>query len=82
MTLKEFRALNINEQANAVWNGTFLATVAEPKYNVHLYNVSDFYVKVYYSNKLNEIVKISACRGTSYIQAYLDFINLDSLHLS
>lgn len=80
MTLYQFRALDINEQANAVWEGTFLDSRVEAIYNVHLYNVGDFYVEVYYSNKLNEIVKIRAFRSTSFIEVYLNTITLDSLN--
>jgi hypothetical protein len=79
MTLRQFRAFDINEQANAVWNGTFLGTVAEAKYNIHLYNVAHFYVKVYYSNKLNEIVKIRAFKTTSLLAPYLDNVNVNAL---
>lgn len=80
MTLYQFRALDINEQASAVWGGTFLDSRVEAIYDVHLYNVGDFYVEVYYSNKLNEIVKIRPFRYTSLIQPYLDRININQLH--
>lgn len=65
MTLKEFQALEITEQAIAVWTGTFPDTIVEAKYNVHLYNVSNLYVQIYYSNKVNNIVKIRAFKSTS-----------------
>jgi hypothetical protein len=79
MTLYQFSALAINEQANAVWDGTLLDSRVEAIYHVHLYAVGDFYVEVYYSNKLNEIVKIRPFRYTSLIQPYLDAMGNDHL---
>jgi hypothetical protein len=81
MTLKEFRTLDINEQANVVWAGTFLGTLANTKYYVHLYSVYGFYVKVYYSNELNEIIRIRAFRNTSLLSPFLDSICINHLQL-
>jgi hypothetical protein len=81
MTLKEFRTLDINKQANAVWSGTFLDSVAKAKYHGYLYNVHNFYVKVYYSNELNEIIRIRAFRSTSLINPFLDSICIDHFQL-
>lgn len=81
MTLKEFRELDINEQANVVWAGTFLQKLAKSNYYVHLYDVQGFYVKVYYSYESNEIIRIRAFKNTSLLHPFLKSISIDQLQL-
>jgi hypothetical protein len=81
MTLKEFRALDINEQANIVWAGTFLDCLAKANFYVHLYEVQGFYAKVYYTYEANEIIRIRAFKNTSLLHPFLKSISIDQLQL-
>ncbi|MES2378138.1 MAG: hypothetical protein V4553_16230 [Bacteroidota bacterium] len=47
MILEAFEALDINAQANAVWDGKFVSSHLIDDVFVQLYRLDDFYVKVY-----------------------------------
>lgn len=80
MTLYQFRLLDQDEQAGAVWDGTFLETRFEPGYKILLYAVGDFYVEVYYSDTLNEITRIRPFRYVDILKPYLDNIGIGDMN--
>lgn len=48
MTIYEFEALTLNEKAEAVWLGTFLADREEDGFRIQLYSLPGCYVEVFY----------------------------------
>ncbi len=46
MTLYDFIALDEMEQAEAVWNGVFIADRKDQEHRILLYQVNSFYVEV------------------------------------
>jgi hypothetical protein len=72
MTLYEFIALTDGEQANAVWNGTFLDIRTDRNCKVLLYDLGNFYVEVTYSPSIKEITRLRPFKTTALLQPYLD----------
>jgi hypothetical protein len=48
MTLYEFNALNEMEQAEAVWDGVFVADREDEQHKILLYQIENFYVSSIY----------------------------------
>jgi hypothetical protein len=71
VNLFHFIGLDINEQAEYVWQGTFLATRENEKHKIHLYSLGDFYAEVFYNYNDNEIVAIKGFRSRSLLIPYL-----------
>jgi hypothetical protein len=55
MTIKEFEALDITAQANAVWDGKFINSHIVDDVFVQLYQLDGFQVKVFYNPTKNQI---------------------------
>jgi hypothetical protein len=58
MTIKEFESLEINAQANAVWDGQFVSSRVVDDVFVQLYNLEGLYVEVHYDPMQNKVVAI------------------------
>jgi hypothetical protein len=79
MTLYQFQSLDIQEQANAVWDGTYLEHRTNNGFRIVLYDLGGFYVEVYYAPDENKIIKLRPFKSTSPLQPYLDRMNSDEL---
>lgn len=79
MTISEFRSLPQEDQANAAWNGVFLAGRTTRKYFMLLYDIDGFYVEVVYDKESNCIKKFRAFKSTLFLEPYLSQINIQEL---
>lgn len=77
MTLYEFIGMNEPEQAEAVWNGVFIADREDKKYRIILYAIDEFYVEVFYDKKSNEIKRFRPFATLQLLNPYLDKIDLN-----
>jgi hypothetical protein len=73
MTLYEFISLDINEQAEAVWEGKFLGIREDSMHKIFLYKLYDFFCEVYYSKKENKIVRLKPFRTEDLIEKYFSY---------
>jgi len=48
MTLYEFNAMDEMEQAEAVWDGVYIADREDIEHRILLYQLDNFYVEVFY----------------------------------
>jgi hypothetical protein len=71
MTLVEFYALDLNEKAEAVWRGTFLAERAAGKLLVQLYSLPGCYVEAFYNQATNQITGFEAFTDKQLLAPYL-----------
>ncbi len=58
MTIKEFEALDINAQANLVWDGEFVGSRVVDDVFIQRYKLASFEVDVYYDPMENKIDRI------------------------
>ena len=58
MTVNEFEALNINAQANAVWEGEFVGSRVVDDVFIQRYKLTGLDVDVYYDPMNNKIIRI------------------------
>jgi hypothetical protein len=70
VSLLRFLDLTMNEQAEYVWQGKYLATRFEKDKRILLYNLGDFYAEVFYDSKTNEITYIKGFRANSHLVPY------------
>jgi len=71
MSIYDFVKLNIDQRAEEAWKGTYLCERVYADYLIQLYNVSNFYVEVFYKAELNKIVKIQYFKSTRLLDPYL-----------
>ncbi len=76
MTLYDFIALDEQEQAEAVWNGVFIADREDQEHRILLYQIDSFYVEVYYHKEYNVIRRFRPFSSTDQLQPYLEQINI------
>jgi hypothetical protein len=79
MTLYEFKTLSDFEQAEAVWNGTFIAHREDGFFRVLLYQIDSFYVEVYYHKTANVILRFRSFTTTRLLEPYLEKINISDI---
>lgn len=77
MTLHEFNQLDEMEQAEAVWDGGFIADREDSEHKILLYQIDAFYVEVYYHKEYNVIRRFRSFSSTNELDPYLDKINLN-----
>jgi hypothetical protein len=77
MTVVEFEVLNMNAQAEATMDGTFLADREENGLMIQLFSVSDFYVERFYDPLANKILKFRAFKGNNQLTPYLAHIRFN-----
>jgi hypothetical protein len=71
MKMYEFKSLDEDNQANAVWAGTFLDVRIEGELYVMLYFVDEIYVEVFYSPLLNAVISFQPFKSTNPLLPYL-----------
>jgi hypothetical protein len=71
ITHYDFLLMTETEQYNAVWSGTFLGDRKGSDGWVQLYNVSNFYVEVFYDSTFNEIKRIRSFTKVGQLDPYL-----------
>ncbi|UEG52606.1 hypothetical protein LLH06_16765 [Mucilaginibacter daejeonensis] len=71
ITHYDFIRMSEAEQYDAVWAGTFLGDRKEGDLWVQLYNVSSFYVEVYYDSGFNKIQRIRSFTKVAQLDLYL-----------
>jgi hypothetical protein len=74
LTLDDFNALNETEQAEAIWQDTFLADRDENGLIIRLYSLKNFYGEVFYNAHTNEILRLRAFKALSELAPYLAHI--------
>jgi hypothetical protein len=77
LTLDDFNALSAIEQAEAMWNGTFLADREENGLVVRLYSLCTFYGEVFYDAHTNKILRLRAFDKTNQLVPYLAHIKFN-----
>jgi hypothetical protein len=71
VSLFRFLDLDINEQAEYVWQGTYLATRTEKDRKILLYNLGEYYAEVFYDDQTNAITYIKGFRANSHLVPYM-----------
>lgn len=71
MTLFEFIELEINQQAEYVWEGKFIDNRYEGDFEILVYNLGEFYAEVFYNIDLNEITHIKGFKTISHLSLYI-----------
>ncbi len=81
MTLGEFTALSVNEQAQHVWDhGRYLMNRQGQRTVANLHAVGSFYVEIWYDRESNAITAITCFDDVSKLDSYLKGISLDELN--
>jgi hypothetical protein len=78
LTLDDFNALNEPEQAEAIWQGTFLADREENGFFVRLYSLNNFYAELFYNADTNKILRLRAFNALNELAPYLAHIRFSS----
>jgi hypothetical protein len=76
LSLYAFVAMSETEQANIVWEGTYLGNRLEGQHMVQLYSVSTFFVEVFYDISNNRISRLRPFKSTRLLEPYLGVIDL------
>jgi hypothetical protein len=76
MTLYEFNALDEMEQAEAVWEGVFIADRQDNEHRILLYQIDSFYVEAYYHIEHNVLRRFRSFSSTTQLEPYLNQIDL------
>lgn len=80
MNLYEFNLLEINAQAELLWEeGVYLLVRQEAGYMVNLHALNSFFVEVWYNGKKNKIERIRAFKSREQLEPYIDDIDLEKL---
>lgn len=79
MTLHQFIALNYETKAKQALNEVFLGDRQVKDNYISLYALGSFYIEVYYSLTIHQIVKIRVFNEISLLEPYLDQINFQWL---
>jgi len=79
MTLYQFLQLDEAEQAEAIWDGSFIADREDEEHKILLYQIDGFYVEVFYHKEYNVIRKYRPFSSTDQLETYLNKINIQSI---
>jgi hypothetical protein len=77
LTLDDFNLLNESDQAEAIWQGTFLADREENGLIVRLYSLDNFYAEVFYDGHVNKILRLRAFDKIGQLGPYLAHIRFN-----
>jgi hypothetical protein len=77
LTLDDFNALNETEQAEAIWQGTFLADREENGLIIRLYSLNSFYAEVFYNAHTNKILRLRVFNTINELAPYLAHIRFN-----
>ena len=78
LTINQFLALDIDEKAEAVWEGDLIAVRMDKKHIFLLYWLDNFFVEVLKDRKENQIKKFPPFRSKTKLEPYLDLIQIPS----
>jgi hypothetical protein len=67
------------KQAEATWNGEFIADRVDQEHTILLYQVDDFYVEVYYHQDDNVIKRFRSFSSIEQLIPYLEQIDIVNL---
>ncbi len=77
LTPKEFKRLKLQHKYNLLKKeGTHLASRIYSTYNIHLFQLENFYVEVWYKIALNQIYWIEVLQNESALDQYLQKIDV------
>ena len=80
MTLYQFNLLTETQQAEELWeNGVHIGEREEATYTIALYQISCFYVEVFYHRHLNAIKQFRTFSSTDQLAPYTCKINVGEL---
>jgi len=80
MTLYEFKALSMNEQAETTWHqGVLLGFREQDDRHMVLYRIDNFFVEIQYHTLQNEITHIVSFISDEPLKPYLDKIDISTL---
>jgi hypothetical protein len=71
ITVLDFNAMPVNEQADIVITGNFLGDRREGKLIVQLHRLDNFYVELFYDAVKNEIVRYEGFTNTNRLAPYI-----------
>jgi hypothetical protein len=71
LTLSEFNRLDVHDQEEAIWSGTFLGDREENGLIVRLYGLNTFYGEVFYDTHTNRVLRVRAFEDTNRLLPYL-----------
>jgi hypothetical protein len=77
LTLDDFNAPNETEQAEAIWQGTFLADREENGLTVRLYSLNNFYGEMFYNAHTNKLLGLRAFNAINELAPYLAHIRFN-----
>jgi hypothetical protein len=71
ITVMDFNAMSIAEQASIALNGNFLGDRKDGNVVVQLHRLDNFYVEVFYDQENNEILRYEGFTNTKRLVPYL-----------
>jgi hypothetical protein len=71
ITILDFNLLDEQGKADALWEGTFLSDRFNGQQHIQLYNLSSFFVEVFYDAERNSITGFRAFSSTKNLDPYL-----------
>jgi hypothetical protein len=71
ITILDFNLLDEQGKADTLWEGTFLGDRFDGQQHVQLYNLSSFFVEVFYDAERNSITGFYAFSSTKKLDPYL-----------
>lgn len=80
MTLDDFNALDERKQADIIMHdGVFLDYRWYKEFKIFLYQISDFYVEVYYNHRYNLVQGFGGFEYSSSLDPYLGKIRIPEI---
>jgi hypothetical protein len=80
MTLQQFKALSQNMQyRNLLLNGVCLTSRDTADSCILLFQLSDFYIEIYFDRNCDEIIESRSFRDTDELQPYLKQMDISSI---
>ena len=80
MRQQEFNKLNDDAKSNVLWiNASLIDIIRKEDLTILLYQLSDFYVEVYYNYLKNQIERFISFNSTDQLEPYLNKISLSGL---
>lgn len=70
MTAKKFYGLDEMEQAETVWEGTYVGAREDKEHNILLYKIDDLYVEAFYHKQYNVLRKFEAFSEMELLEIY------------
>jgi hypothetical protein len=71
ITLYDFLQMDLAEQYEAVWKGTFPGDRREDGLWIQCYSLQNFYVEVYYDTNTNKVTRLRSFSKIEQLASYL-----------